>query len=47
MSLTTAEGIDRYEELRDPELGSYSGDILISAMGATNSSRGVFVHVTK
>jgi PKD repeat protein len=27
--------------------GSYSGDILISATGATNSPRGVFVHVTK
>ncbi len=27
--------------------GSYSGDILISAMGATNSPRGVFVHVTR
>jgi PKD repeat protein len=27
--------------------GSYSGDILISAAGATNSPRGVFVHVTR
>jgi PKD repeat protein len=27
--------------------GSYSGDILISATGATNSPRGVFVHVTR
>jgi PKD repeat protein len=27
--------------------GSYSGDILISAEGATNSPRGVFVHVTR
>ena len=27
--------------------GSYSGDILVSATGATNSPRGVFVHVTR
>jgi PKD repeat protein len=27
--------------------GSYSGEILISAEGATNSPRGVFVHVTR
>jgi PKD repeat protein len=27
--------------------GSYSGDVLISATGATNSPRGVFVHVTR
>jgi PKD repeat protein len=27
--------------------GSYSGDILVSATGATNSPRGTFVHVTR